>query len=66
VVVDVTQDFLRTTRRWLHHATELESGLRSSLGDAVFDEQQVGRRDMITAVEKGLIGRALFLARTPD
>ena len=65
VVIDVTQDFLETTRRWLAHASELESGLRNSLGDAVFDEQQAGREEMITAVEEGLLCRALFVGTRP-
>jgi hypothetical protein len=60
-VIDVTRDFLQTTRRWLAHATELEGGLRNSLGDAVFDEQQADRKKMIAAVEEGLLCRALFV-----
>ena len=65
-MMDVTNDFLETTLRWLAHASELERGLRSSLGDAVFDEQQAGRKEMITAVEEGLLRRALFVGTRPN
>jgi hypothetical protein len=65
-VIDVTKDFLETTRRWLSHALELEGGLRNSLGDAVFDEQQASRQEMITAVEEGLLCRALFVGTKPN
>jgi hypothetical protein len=61
VVTDVTEDFLETARRWLSHASELEGGLRSTLGDALFDEQQTDRMEVITAVEEGLLSRALFV-----
>jgi hypothetical protein len=61
VVIDVTNDFLETTRRWLTHASELEGGLRNSLGNEVFDEQQAARKQMIAAVEEGLLCRALFV-----
>jgi hypothetical protein len=65
VVIDMTQNFLETTRRWLDHASELEGGLRSSIGDAVFEEQQESRKEMITAVEEGLLCRALFVGTAP-
>jgi hypothetical protein len=61
-VTDVTPDFLDTARRWLTHASELEGELRSALGNALFDEQQESRLDIITAVEQGLLARALFVA----
>jgi hypothetical protein len=61
LVIDVTQDFLETIRRWLLHASELELGLRSALGDTLFDEQQADRKDMVAAVEEGLLSRALFV-----
>jgi hypothetical protein len=61
VVTDVTQDFLETARRWLTHPSELEGELRSVLGDVLFDEQQADRRDLIGAVEEGLLCRALFM-----
>ena len=66
MVIDVTNDFLETTRRWLTHASELEGGLRNSLGNEVFDEQQASRKVMIAAVEEGLLCRALFVGTKPN
>jgi len=66
VVIDMTEDFLETTRRWLSHASELEGGLRRTLGDALFDEQQTDRMEMITAIEEGLLSRALFVGARPS
>jgi creatinine amidohydrolase/Fe(II)-dependent formamide hydrolase-like protein len=66
VVIDVTQDFLETARRWITHASELEDELRSTLGDALFDEQQADRKEMITAVEDGLLRRALLVGTRPS
>jgi len=57
---DVTADFLETARRWVGYASKFEGELRSTLGDTLFDEQQTARRAMITAVEQGLLSRALF------
>jgi len=65
VVTDVTRDFLETARRWFTRAWELEAELRSTLGDALFDEQQADRKEMITAVEEGLLRRALFVGARP-
>jgi hypothetical protein len=64
-VMDMTQDFLETARRWLTHASELDGELRSALGDVLFDEQQADRRSLITAVEEGLLCRALFVGTRP-
>jgi hypothetical protein len=57
---DVTTDFLTTARRWVRFASKFEGDLRSTLGDALFDEQQTDRRKMIAAIEEGLLSRALF------
>ena len=65
IVMDVTQDFLETARRWLTHASELDGELRSVLGDALFDEQQADRQDLITAIEDGLLCRSLFVGTRP-
>ncbi len=66
VVNDVTEDFLQTARRWLSHASELEDELRATIGDELFDEQQTARKEMITAVEEGLLSRALFVGAKPS
>jgi hypothetical protein len=65
VVTDVTRDYLETARRWFTYASELEGELRSTLGSALFDEQQTDRKEMITAVEEGLLCRALFVGAKP-
>jgi hypothetical protein len=56
----VTTDFLETARRWVRYAAKFEGQLRSTLGDALFDEQQTDRTEMIAAIEEGLLCRALF------
>jgi hypothetical protein len=66
VVTDATDDLLETARRWLTHGSELEVELRPVVGDALFDQQQTDRREMITAVEEGLLSRALFVAARPS
>ena len=50
----------------VHHASELEGELRSTLSDTLFDEQQTDRKEMIAAVEEGLLCRALFVGARPD
>jgi hypothetical protein len=63
--VDVTEGLLETARRWLRHTGELEGELRNTLGDALVEEQQTDRGEMITAVEEGLLSRALFVGSRP-
>jgi hypothetical protein len=62
---DMTEGLLETARRWLRHSAELEVDLRRTTGDALFDEQQSAGKQMITAVEEGLLSRALFVASRP-
>jgi len=64
-VTDRTREFLETARRWHAGALDLEGGLRSTVGDRVFDQQQTDRQELITAVEEGLLARALFVAARP-
>jgi len=59
---DVTREFLGTAQAWYTHPRELEDDLRTVIGDALFDEQQSDRLSLITAVEEGLLSRALFVA----
>ena len=56
----MTTDFLETARRWVRYASKFEGELRRTLGDALFDEQQTDRTEMIAAIEEGLLSRALF------
>jgi hypothetical protein len=63
--IDLTQEFLETARGWYEHGRELESELRVTVGDAEFDQQQADRRETITAIEDGLLSRALLVAAKP-
>lgn len=64
-VIDLTKAFLDTAREWYDHTSELERELRGVAGDAAFDQQQDDRRNMITAIEEGLLSRALLIAGKP-
>ena len=64
--MDFTGEFLETARRWLRFSREFEPGLRAALGDDAFDEQLIDRTDMVTAIESGLLKRALFIAVAPS
>jgi hypothetical protein len=65
-VIDLTESFLETARGWYAHTSELERDLRATTGDAAFDQQQADRRETVTAIEEGLLSRALLLAAKPD
>jgi hypothetical protein len=64
-VIDVTEGLLETARRWLRHTAELEGELRRTIGDALVDEQQAARTEMVNAVADGLLSRALFVGSRP-
>ena len=64
-VIDLTMEFLETARGWYEHTSELERELRATAGDAAFDEQQADRKEMVTALEEGLLCRALLVAAKP-
>jgi len=63
--IDLTQEFLETAQGWYKHSSELERELRVTVGEAEFDQQQADRREMVAAIEEGLLSRALFLAAKP-
>lgn len=62
-VVDVTDGYLEVARRWLRTATELEDGLRATLGDEVYDECLGVRRRGLALTEAGLHVRMFYAAR---
>jgi hypothetical protein len=64
-VTDLTKAFLETARGWYEHSSELERDLRVTVGDAEFDQQQSDRKEMITAIEEGLLSRANVVAARP-
>ena len=62
---DVTAELVSTARRWHRSSQHLETTLRASLGDQLFDERQDDRIALIAAAEEGLLSRALFVATAP-
>ena len=64
-VIDLTKPFLETARAWYEHTAELERELRVSVDDAAFDQQQADRKEMVTAIEDGLLSRSLLTAANP-
>ncbi len=63
--VDQTDPFLRFARRLLVVSAELEEGLRAVQGDEAFERYQRERRDMVSAIEDGLLHRSLFGGTAP-
>jgi hypothetical protein len=62
VETDLTAEYLTSVRSWLREAAARESDLRSVIGDSLFEERQNDRRLQVTAIEAGLLRRALFVA----
>ncbi len=59
---DLTPQFLRTARAWYEGRRRFEAELRQADGDAVFEERQRDAVAQISAIEAGLLRRALFVA----
>jgi hypothetical protein len=63
-IIDVTEDFHATAQAWFDafaaRAAELRSVLRND-----FDDRQKGRKEMIAAVDEGLLQRLLVSASAP-
>jgi hypothetical protein len=59
---DITDAFLAIMRRWLEAAADLEDGLRSALGDDVFNDKLKSRKESLEATEAGDLLRLLFTA----
>jgi hypothetical protein len=64
--IDLTESFLETARGWYEHTSELERDLRATAGDAAFDQQQADRREMVTAIEEGLLISGALPRGEPD
>lgn len=62
---DLTPQFLRTARAWYEGRRRFEAELRAADGDAVFEERQRDAVAQISAIEAGLLRRALFVATRP-
>ena len=65
-VIDLTKAFRETARGWYEHTSEFERELRVAAGDAAFDQQQADRKEMLTAIEEGLLSRSLLFAAKPQ
>ena len=58
---DVTAEYRCSVAAWLSESSRRERGLRAVLG-AVYDDRQNDRRLQLTALDRGLLRRALFVA----
>lgn len=61
-VTDVTVAFRSTATRWIDAAIDLESDLRSVLGDGAFADKLASRTETLDAVEAGGIQRLRIAA----
>ena len=62
---DVTADFKSTCEAILAGRREFEDELRAEEGDALFEEEQQKRLDLIEGVSRGLLRRSLHVASRP-
>lgn len=62
---DLTEDLRRTAQDWLDVSARYASELAAEVGREQFEEGQDRRREMIAAVDAGLIRRSLYAARRP-
>jgi hypothetical protein len=60
---DTTLEYLEVAARWLVAARELESELRSAVGDEIFDDKYKSRAVSHEMIEAGELGRTLYWAR---
>jgi hypothetical protein len=60
---DTTLEYLEVAARWLVAARELESELRSAVGDEIFDDKYKSRAVSYEMIEAGELGRTLYWAR---
>ena len=60
---DTTLEYLGVAGRWLAAARELETELRSAVGDEIFDDKYESRTVSYEMIKAGELGRTLFWAR---
>ena len=60
---DTTLEYLEVAGRWLVAARELETELRSAVGDEIFDDKYESRAVSYEMIKAGELGRTLFWAR---
>jgi hypothetical protein len=59
---DITEAFHTIMLLWLETAADLETDLRSALGDEVYDDKLQSRQETLRATEAGDLRRLLFSA----
>jgi hypothetical protein len=59
--IDLTPEFLVTTRAWLDGRERFRDELVKAEGQDAFEERQFDSRRQAEGIEAGLLGRALFL-----
>jgi hypothetical protein len=59
--IDLTAEFLETARAWLNARDRYAEELAAAEGEAQFEERRRDNRTQLTAIEDGLLHRALFI-----
>jgi hypothetical protein len=59
--IDLTPEFLETTRGWLNGRERFRDELLAAEGEATFEERQSDSRVQAEGIEAGVLRRALFL-----
>jgi hypothetical protein len=60
---DTTLEYREVAGRWLAAARDLETELRSAVGDEIFEEKYESRAVSYEMIEAGELGRTLYWAR---
>lgn len=61
--IDLTREYRATLRRWIHATERRGVELRAVMGDELFDERRVNRRQTLAAIDDGLLSRFEYTAR---
>ncbi len=62
-VQDTTAGYIAVAERWLDAVVDLEAGLRSALGDDVFEDKVASRRSSHELLLDGRLSRTLYWAK---
>ena len=60
---DQTREYRTTAAAWLRERQRQEQALREVIGDDRYEEHIVNGRNAIAAIDDGLLGRTLYIAR---
>jgi len=61
-VVDLTDEYRATQRRWLDATERHGEALRAALGDDTVDDGLLRRRRTLDAIDEGLLARTQYVA----